>query len=177
MSRRFYHLLLIIIIVIAAYFGYRFYRQYKTKDAQDHARVANILHFHKQQAANHSNGETKIDSSRQKRLPVTFTKKEWLLMGYLAYAKGNYERSQGVKNNQQLVKAVKKDLQSSSLKCKEEDAHTYILSNKFGSVNGYVKSNQVKITGDGITITSFATLRRTYGPYDNELKEMSLMIR
>lgn len=168
MSRKFYHFILIIVIVVAAYFGYHFYRQYQTKDAQDHARVANILHAHVHQ---------KTSSRRHKRLPVTFTNKEWLLMGYLAYAKHNYQESQGVKNNQELVKAVKKDLQSGSLKCKEEDAHAYILSNKYGSVNGYIKTNQVKITGDGTTTTNFAALRAAYGRYDNELKEMSLMIR
>ncbi len=160
MKQRLYKTVLLIIVIGACILGYKFYQQYQTKQHVDHLRISRILHPQKgnKQKASH------------------FSNNDWLLMGYMAYARHNYEQSRHVKNTAELVNDVKEDLQNGDLSAKKEDDH-YLLSNKFGSVKGYVQDNDVKITGDGITVNSKAKLKQGFTKYDKEIREMSLMIK
>lgn len=166
MHRRLYKIFLLIIIGIAAFFGYKFYQQYQNKEHADHAKISNILHPH----------QTQTKTAKKPASSSAYNNNDWLMMGYMAYARHNYVQSRGVKNTAQLVKDIEKDLQSGALKAKKEDKRTYILSNKYGNVNAYVKKDEVKITGDGVTVNSKQTLKATFGKYQEQVREMGQMI-
>lgn len=166
MHRRLYKIVLLIIIGIAIFLGYRFYQQYQNKEQADHVRISNILHPH----------HPKIKTAKKAIPKLVFNNNDWLMMGYMAYARHNYEESRRVKNTAELVSDIEKDLQRGALKAKKEDRQTYILSNKYGSVNGYVKKNEVEITGDGVTATSKKALKSTFSSYQEQIREMGQMI-
>lgn len=168
MTRKLYKLLLLLIIVCAGIIGYRFYQQYQNKNMQDNLRIANILHPHKK-----SKPSQQVKSNKK----LVYSNNEWLIMGYMAYARHNYEQSRDVYTTKKLVKDVKEDFQSGALKAKKEDVNEYILSNKFGSVNGYVKEQNVQITGDGNFVTNKEKLIKMFYPFKEEIKQMSLMIK
>lgn len=169
MQRKLYRIFLIIIIAIAGFIGYKFYQQYQVKNNRDHLRIANILHPHKKK-------QTTANNQRNNRTP-SYSNNEWLIMGYMAYARHNYEQSRDANTTKKLVKYIKEDLQNGALHAKKEDKTEYILSNKFGSINGYVKENTVQITGDGNHVFNKEDLRNTFGPYEEDVKQMSLMIK
>lgn len=173
MQRRFYRIFLLIIIAIACFCGYKFYQQYQNKEQADHARINNILHPRPNKKQS-TNNEKKIKQMPSK---IQFSNNEWLIMGYTAYARHNYEQSRHVHTTAQLVKDIEEDLQSGALKAKREDERTYILSNKYGSVNGYVKNKEVKITGDGVTINSKASLSKIFAHNQEQVREMGQMIK
>lgn len=167
MQRKLYRIFLIIIIAIAGFVGYKFYQQYQVKNSRDHLRIANILHPHKKE---------KTTANKQSH-KSSYSNNEWLIMGYMAYARHNYEQSRDANTTKKLVKDIKSDLQSGALTAKKEDKTEFILSNKFGSINGYVKENNVQITGDGNHIFNKDDLRNTFSPYEEDVKQMSLMIK
>lgn len=167
MHRRLYQIFLLIIIGVAAFFGYKFYQQYQNKEHADHIRISNILHPR----------QPKTKTVKKANPGPAYNNNDWLIMGYMAYARHNYVQSRGVKDTAQLVQDIEKDLQSGALKAKKEDQKTYILSNKYGSVNAYVKKGEVKITGDGVTVTSKKALKSTFNKYQEQVREMGQMIK
>ena len=68
-------------------------------------------------------------------------------MGYMAYARKNYEQSENVHSTAEMVNAVENDLDNDDLTCTKDADNKYSFSNKFGSVDGSVSSDNITITG------------------------------
>lgn len=115
----------------------------------------------------------KTNSNSDSRKSDSYSNDEWMLMGYMAYAHDNYVQSRHIQNNADLVKDVGEDLADGSLKAVKNSPNTYTLTNKFGSVDVTVESEDVKVGNDGTTITAKSELKSIFSKFDNQIKKMT----
>lgn len=116
-------------------------------------------------------GKTKM-ANKGSRKTSGFSDDEWMLMGYMAYARKNYEESRHVKSTSGLIDAVQQDLDNDNLNCKKSSNNTYSLSNGFGSVNIKVESDSVKVTGDGTTINNKSELASKFAKFKDQINDL-----
>lgn len=74
-----------------------------------------------------------------------------------------------------MVDAVESDLQNNDLTI-TKIGDKYVFSNKYGSVNGIIAENNVKISGDGVTAVSKTDLRKQYLNYIDQIQNMTKKI-
>lgn len=101
-------------------------------------------------------------SSVNNKAETQITNSEWVLMGYMSYARNNYEQSENVQNTREMVEAVENDVNNNDLVITKSSDNKYVFSNKYGSVNGTVTENNVEITGDGTTDIDKTKLKSQY---------------
>ncbi|WP_297816658.1 zinc-ribbon domain-containing protein [uncultured Lactobacillus sp.] len=121
---------------------------------------------------------TKTHKKTPKKVPKKEKKKEysnkiWMLMGYMAYARKNYEKSENTDNTGDLVKAVVRDFSDGTLEAEQNSQSTYTVSNKYGSVDVAVNKKNVKVTNDGTKVTSKSELKKTFGKYKSQIEKVS----
>lgn len=92
-------------------------------------------------------------------------------MGYLEYARRNYQESRHTHNTAELVKAVADDVNSGALKI-SPSGNEYTLSNKFGSVQGEVTSQAVRILGDNGRSFTKSDLQNTFSNYTQDIHQL-----
>ncbi len=152
----------ILILLVGGITGIYFYNQHN-----DQAAVVA-----KNSKSSKKNGVT---ISRNKKDPKKSSSKEdnkkllWMLMGYMAYAKKNYEESQDISSTPELVDAVVKDFNDGTLTATQNSESTYTVSNSYGDVNVTVKPSEVRVTNDGTTVTSKSELKQTYNKYIDKI--------
>lgn len=94
-------------------------------------------------------------------------------MGYMAYARKNYEQSENVHSTAEMVNAVENDLDNDDLTCTKDADNKYSFSNKFGSVDGSVSSDNITITGDGTTTVDKSKLKDEYVDHMSQIQAMT----
>lgn len=122
----------------------------------------------------HSTGEHG-SMTHKKHHTKEYSNDQWMLMGYMAYARNGYEESRHIKNTQELVDDVAQDLKNGDLTAEQTDKNAYHLTNKYGSVDATVNTDDVKITGDNTTTFSKDELRDKFSSYD-EIGSMTQFI-
>lgn len=102
-----------------------------------------------------------------------YSTKDWMLMGYMNYARKNYENSRGVSSTSDLVKAVGSDIKNGDLEVKQNSANDYTFSNKFGDVDVTVNSDGVTVSGDGDSSTPKSELKDDFGDYIDQINAIT----
>ncbi|MBP2057764.1 uncharacterized protein YxeA [Lactobacillus colini] len=175
MKRAIVALMAVVVILIGAVF-------YFTKQAQDKAnKVVEPITSQKSSSSieNNKNNNSSNKSthnraiSKDNKSKEVFSNDEWMLMGYMAYARKNHNNEATAK----LIEDIAQELSDDVLNIVKNSDNTYTLSNKYGSVNVEVGINQVKVTNDGITINSKIELKKTFGLYKNKLARMTAAIK
>lgn len=109
---------------------------------------------------------------------VDYSSAEWMLMGYMAYARDNYKESDNISNTAELVDAVQEDLADGSLIVKNTSKNLYILTNKYGSVDTKVAADQISVNANGTTITNTKSqLKTTFSNYQSQIKKMTSYVK
>lgn len=109
---------------------------------------------------------------------VNYSNTEWMLMGYMAYARNNYKESDNISNTAELVDAVQEDLADGSLTANNTSKNLYILTNKYGSVDAKVAADQISVNANGNTITNTKSqLNTTFSNYQSQIKKMTSYVK
>lgn len=147
----------VLLLLVGGITGFYFYNQHNDSAAivakQKKSGKKNDLNINKKKA-------TKKSSSKKDD-----SKLLWMLMGYMAYARKNYEESQNVSSTSELVDAVVKDFKDGTLTATQNSESAYTVSNSYGDVDVTVKPSEVKVTNDGTTVTSKSDLKQTFNKY------------
>ncbi|TVU92740.1 hypothetical protein [Lactobacillus gasseri] len=147
----------ILALLLGGATGFHFYNQHNDSAAvvakQKKSGKKNDLNINKKKAV--KKASSKKDDS----------KLLWMLMGYMAYARKNYEESQKVSSTSELVDAVVKDFKDGTLTATQKSSTNYTVSNDYGDVNVAVEPSDVKVTNDGTTVTSKSDLKQTFNKY------------
>lgn len=158
-------IIILSIVVVIACFGFVFTKKQKNiaykQTSQDKAGI-------RISKRNHANSEKNNQNENDQ-----YSTNEWMLMGYMAYAHDNYVESDHISNTSELVNAVKDDLDNGDLKAEKISNTSYTLTNKYGSVDIDVEKDDVKITGDGVTVNSKSELEAKFADYSDKIKEMT----
>lgn len=166
MKKKAWLTIIISILVIIICLGFFFRQEQKqnagTKTSQN--RVTSTSY--KAKTSNNGAGHT-----------LYFSKDEWMLMGYMDYARDNYAESRHVKSTSALIEAVSQDLNSGALNCEKSSSNSYSLSNGFGSVNVKVDTDNVKVTGDGTTINSKSELAKEFHKFKNKINRLTVIFK
>lgn len=125
-------------------------------------------------STNRTNQKSTDDSDDQSLAKIS--NDEWILMGYMAYARKNYEQSENVHSTAEMVNAVENDLDNDDLTCTKDADNKYSFSNKFGSVDGSVSSDNITITGDGTTTVDKSKLKDEYVDHMSQIQAMTKKI-
>lgn len=136
-----------------------------------HQQKQNSATKSQQEQTTSTTGKTKM-ANKGSRKTSGFSDDEWMLMGYMAYARKNYEESRHIKSTSGLIDAVQQDLDNDNLNCKKSSNNTYYLSNGFGSVNIKVESDSVKVTGDGTTINNKSSLASKFAKFKDQINDL-----
>ncbi len=138
-----------------------------------------FTHQQKQNSATKSEPEQTMSTVKKSKTgnkganqTTYFSDDEWMLMGYMAYARKNYEESRHVKSTSGLIDAVQQDLDNDNLNCQKSSNNTYSLSNGFGSVNIKVNNDSVKVTGDGTTINNKSELASKFAKFKDQISNL-----
>lgn len=107
---------------------------------------------------------------------VNFSNDEWMLMGYMAYARQNYVEKDHIKNTTELVQAISQDLNDGSLKA-ARTGNNYHLGNKYGSVALNVTKDQVIVSEGANYTANKADLKKTFSSYLSQIKQMTGAIK
>lgn len=153
--------LIAIIIVILAGGVFYFTKQAQNKASQVAAPEAG-------QSSSTSVMKKKSSSVSLSTKKEEFSNDEWMLMGYMAYARKNHSNEK----NSELVNEIADELNDGDLKAVKNSNNTYTLSNQYGSVDVIVKDSQVEVTNDGTTINSKANLKKMFNSYQIKLSQM-----
>lgn len=158
-------IIILSIVVVIACLGFVFTKKQKNiAYKQPNQEKAGIRVSKRKHATSEKNNQNKNDQ---------YSTNEWMLMGYMAYAHDNYVESDHISNTSELVSAVKDDLDNGDLKAEKTAKTSYTLTNKYGSVDVDVEKDDVKITGDGVTVNSKSELEAKFADYSDEIKEMT----
>ena len=133
-----------------------------------------------------SNNEASVSTSKQTKTHKKAAKKPakkkeypnnlWMLMGYMNYARKNYEKGKNVHNTGDLVKAVGSDFSDGTLRVQPNSNKSFTVSNDYGSVDVAVNKNNVKVTNDGMTVATKTELKKTFGKYKKQIQQISKSI-
>lgn len=133
-----------------------------------------------------SNNEAGVSTPKQTKTHKKAAKKPakkkeypnnlWMLMGYMNYARKNYEKSKNVHNTGDLVKAVGSDFSDGTLRVQPNSNKSFTVSNDYGSVDVAVNKNNVKVTNDGTTVATKTELKKTFGKYKKQIQQISKSI-
>lgn len=154
----------ILLLLVGGITGFYFYNQH-------HDQAAVIAHSKKGtkkqnlRVKKNKNNADKNENSQKK----DYSNAIWMLMGYMAYARKNYEDGQNVTSTSQLVDAVVKDFKDDTLTATKKSSTTYNVSNNYGDVDVEVKPSEVKVTNDGTTVTPKSELKETFNKYTTKI--------
>ena len=154
----------ILLLLVGGITGFYFYNQH-------HDQAAVIAHSKKGtkkqnlRVKKNKNNADKNKNSQKK----DYSNAIWMLMGYMAYARKNYEDGQNVTSTSELVDAVVKDFKDDTLTATKKSSTTYNVSNNYGDVDVEVKPSEVKVTNDGTTVTPKSELKETFNKYTSEI--------
>lgn len=157
----------ILLLLVGGITGFYFYNQH-------HDQAAVIAHSKKGTKKQNStvkknkNNTDKNKNSQKK----DYSNAIWMLMGYMAYARKNYEDSQNVTSTSELVDAVVKDFKDDTLTATKKSSTTYNVSNDYGDVDVEVKPSEVKVTNDGTTVTPKSELKETFNKYTTKISSV-----
>lgn len=166
MKKKLVGIIAIIVVVLA---GAAFYF---TKQAQDKSsQVAESTTSQKSTSVMKKKSSASSSSKIEKKNQTEdgFSTDEWMLMGYMAYARKNHDNEA----TPELVNETAEELSDGDLKAVKNSDGTYTLSNQYGSVDVTVEGNQVKVTNDGTTINSKSDLKKTFSSYQSKLSQMA----
>lgn len=154
----------ILLLLVGGITGFYFYNQH-------HDQAAVIAHSKKGtkkqnlRVKKNKNNADKNKNSQKK----DYSNAIWMLMGYMAYARKNYEDGQNVTSTSELVDAVVKDFKDDTLTATKKSSTTYNVSNNYGDVDVEVKPSEVKVTNDGTTVTPKSELKETFNKYTTKI--------
>lgn len=131
--------------------------------------------FQQNGAAPSSFQRQKKKTASKLKSTASYNNDDWLIMGYLEYARRNYQESRHTHNTTELVKAVGTDLDTGALKIAKA-GNSYTLSNKFGSVQGEVSSQAVRILGDNGRSFAKTDLQNTFSNYTQDIHQLARKI-
>lgn len=161
MKKKAWLTIVISLVVIILCLGFFFSHQRKQNSAARSQQEQTTATVKKSKSRNKSSNQTSY-----------FSNDEWMLMGYMAYARDNYEKSRHVKSISDLINAVQQDLNDDNLNCQKISDNSYSLSNGFGSVNVKVNSDTVKVTGDGTTINNKSALASKFANFKDQISNL-----
>lgn len=154
----------ILLLLVGGITGFYFYNQH-------HDQAAVISHSKKgtkkqnpMGKKNKNNADKNKDSQNK-----DYSNAIWMLMGYMAYARKNYENGQNVTSTSELVDAVVKDFKDDTLTATKKSSTTYNVSNDYGDVDVEVKPSEVKVTNDGTTVTPKSELKEIFNKYTTKI--------
>lgn len=162
--------LVVVIIVILAGGVFYFTKQAQNKASQvaePETNQSSSTSIMKKKSNNTSSPKSNVKSNTNSE--KGFSNDEWMLMGYMAYARKNHNNEK----NSELVNEIADELNDSNLKAVKNSDDTYTLSNQYGSVDVIVEDSQVKVTNDGTTINSKAELKKMFSSYQDKLTQMT----
>lgn len=121
----------------------------------------------------HSKGSARIErknnSSNSKKSAMSeYSTKEWVLMGYISYARKNYNAD----STSDLISQISSDLKDGTMTVQKKDSQSYTFTNRYGSVDVKVDANEVEVTNDGDTVTSKTELKQQFAGYSNRIKNV-----
>ena len=151
----------ILLLLVGRITGFYFYNQHN-----DQAAVT--AHSKKGTKNKHSTVEKKTDKNKDSQ-NKDYSNAIWMLMGYMAYARKNYENGQNVTSTSELVDAVVKDFKDDTLTATKKSSTTYNVSNDYGDVDVEVKPSEVKVTNDGTTVTPKSELKEIFNKYTTKI--------
>ena len=151
----------ILLLLVGGITGFYFYNQHN-----DQAAVT--AHSKKGTKKKHSTVEKNTDKNKDSQ-NKDYSNAIWMLMGYMAYARKNYEDGENVTSTSELVDAVVKDFKDDTLTATKKSSTTYNVSNDYGDVDVEVKPSEVKVTNDGTTVTPKSELKETFNKYTTKI--------
>lgn len=151
----------VLLLLVCGGAGFYFYNQHNDQAAVVAKRKSSAK---KNNLDSNNKPATKNSSSKKDN-----SKLRWMLMGYMAYARKNYEESQNVGSTSELVDAVVKDFNDGTLTATQKSDTSYTISNDYGAVNVVVEPSDVKVTNDGTTVTSKSDLKQTFNKYTSQM--------
>ena len=98
---------------------------------------------------------------------------DWLLMGYMSYARKNYEQSENVSSTAEMVEAVASDIENDKLTVTQNGPNSISLENHFGGVDVSENNEEIKVTGDGTSSFSKDQLKDKYAAYMGQIEDMT----
>ncbi|MGQ5709160.1 zinc-ribbon domain-containing protein [Lactobacillus sp. PSON] len=169
----------VIIVAIAGGFGFVIYQ----KNSQASKATSVLTHKSNKAATKKTNNAAQSaaqsDNQSASQNDSNYSIDEWMLMGYMAYAHDNYVESRHISGTSDLVEDVGEDIANSDLKVDKNSDTSYTLTNKFGSVDVDVDSNDVKVkadNGDEVT-TDKDKLEDTFSSYKGQIQKMTSYIK
>lgn len=136
-----------------------------------------MTHKSKKKVKKNTDQSAPSNSSQNSSDSENYSNDEWMLMGYMAYAYDNYVESDNISNNSELVDAVQDDLSNGDLEVKKNSDTTYTLTNKYGSVDATVTSDNVEVSNDGDTTTAKSELEKKFSSYKDQIQKMTSYIK
>lgn len=136
-----------------------------------------MTHKSKKKVKKNTDQSAPSNSSQNSSDSENYSNDEWMLMGYMAYAYDNYVESDNISNNSELVDAVQDDLSNGDLEVKKNSDTTYTLTNKYGSVDVTVISDNVEVSNDGDTTTAKSELKKKFSSYKDQIQKMTSYIK
>lgn len=154
----------ILLLLVGGITGFYFYNQH-------HDQAAVISHSKKGTKKQNTMGKKNKNNADKNKDSQNkdYSNAIWMLMGYMAYARKNYEDGQNVTSTSELVDAVVKDFKDDTLTATKKSSTTYNVSNDYGDVDVEVKPSEVKVTNDGTTVTPKSELKETFNKYTTKI--------
>lgn len=150
----------ILLLLVGGITGFYFYNQHYDQAAV----IAHSKKGTKKQNLRVKKNKNNADKNKNSQ-KKDYSNAIWMLMGYMAYARKNYEDGQNVTSTSELVDAVVKDFKDDTLTATKKSSTTYNVSNNYGDVDVEVKPSEVKVTNDGTTITPKSELKETFNKH------------
>ena len=154
----------ILLLLVGGITGFYFYNQHNDRAAVISHSKKGTKKQNTMGKKNKNNADKNKDSQNK-----DYSNAIWMLMGYMAYARKNYEDGQNVTSTSELVDAVVKDFKDDTLTATKKSSTIYNISNDYGDVDVEVKPSEVKVTNDGTTVTPKSELKETFNKYTTKI--------
>lgn len=106
----------------------------------------------------------KAHQNKKAKKPAShYSTKDWMLMGYLNYARKHYARH--ISDTKDLIHSVGSDIKHGDLHITKNESNKYTVSNKNGKVDVTVTKNNVTVKDDKENIMSKSELKDDFGSY------------